>query len=74
MLFCNAMMWTVINDVSVMTSGRVPSEMCAQQRFNSAYAFAQFDQNLRWVHFGAKCVKFPHATIKTLIRLCGCAG
>ena len=51
------------------------SDICAQRRFRSACAFAQSDQNLHWAHFGQpRMQSFFMRTMKTLIRLRGCAG
>ena len=48
--------------VRAAKSESVPSDICAQQRFRSACAFAQSDQTLHCVHFWiAKVAKFLHA-------------
>ena len=39
-------------NIGAATSENVPPDMCAQQRFRSACAFAQSDQNPFWAHFG----------------------
>ena len=44
------------------TSERIPSDMCAQRRFRSVWAFAQSDQNLHTGHIlDNKDTKFLHA-------------
>ena len=53
------------------TSGNVPLDMCAQRRFWSNCAHAQFDQQL---HFYSQGCRFCMRTTETLIRLRGCAG
>ena len=54
-------------------SEKVSLDMCGQQRFNSACAFVQWDQNLLCTVWIAKDAKFLHAD-KTQIRLHDSAG
>ena len=57
------------------TSEIAPFNMCDQQRFRSACAFAQSDQNLRCSHFWQPRMQiFFKKTTKTLIRLRGYPG
>ena len=55
------------------TSENVPSDMCTQQRFRSACAFAVWSESSLGTFWAAIGAKFLHAK-KALIRLCGCAS
>ena len=49
--------------------------MCTEQRFRSAWAVANSDQNLHWMHLNSQRYKdFSCGQWRTLIRLSGCAG